>query len=383
MGVVALKQSPLAKLVAQRSSREAIEAFVAENSFPHIVDDFVTFLFRGEADQVEIRHWVYGLPSSIPMQRIPDTDLWLRVVQFPDNSRIEYKFGVIQNGNEKWTRDPLNSNIAHDPFGGNSVVHCRGYDTPDWIQAGIARKTGDVDQWDLESAAFGDRRQLSVYLPHNYRNYRRYRLLIVHDGDDYIRFSSLRNVLDNLIERLEIPPLVVAFTNPVDRLKEYANDPRHAKHIVEELLPELEERYSLIGEASGRCLMGASFGGVASLSTAWRYPNTFDSLLLQSGSFAFTDIGDHQRSRVFDPVVEFMNAFRDEPGEFTKRAFLSCGVYESLIYENRSMIPFLQSAGITTKFVESRDGHNWENWRDRLRDGLTWLFEGPLWVTYL
>ena len=28
--------------------------------------------------------------------------------------------------------------------------------------------------------------------------------------------------------------------------------------------------------------------------------------------------------------------------------------------------------------VEARDGHNWENWRDRLREGLAWLFPGPL-----
>ena len=29
------------------------------------------------------------------------------------------------------------------------------------------------------------------------------------------------------------------------------------------------------------------------------------------------------------------------------------------------------------KYVEARDGHNWEDWRDRLRDGLSWLFPGP------
>ena len=27
-------------------------------------------------------------------------------------------------------------------------------------------------------------------------------------------------------------------------------------------------------------------------------------------------------------------------------------------------------------YVEARDGHNWENWRDRLRDGLAWLHPG-------
>jgi len=46
------------------------------------------------------------------------------------------------------------------------------------------------------------------------------------------------------------------------------------------------------------------------------------------------------------------------------------------------MVPYLQSLGVTTRFREVRDGHNWENWRDRLREGLGWLFPGPLLMVY-
>ena len=53
-------------------------------------------------------------------------------------------------------------------------------------------------------------------------------------------------------------------------------------------------------------------------------------------------------------------------------------MYESLIYENRSLVPLLQATGMDVRYVEARDGHNWENWRDRLREGLSWLFPGPL-----
>jgi enterochelin esterase family protein len=42
----------------------------------------------------------------------------------------------------------------------------------------------------------------------------------------------------------------------------------------------------------------------------------------------------------------------------------------------------LQAAGVDVRYVESKDGHNWGNWRDRLRDGLSWLFPGPLWMIY-
>ena len=81
-------------------------------------------------------------------------------------------------------------------------------------------------------------------------------------------------------------------------------------------------------------------------------------------------------------MVEFVNELRGAPGRPADRIFLSAGVYESLIYFNRSLLPVLQGTGADVRLVEAQDGHNWENWRDRMRDGLTWLFPGPLWMFY-
>lgn len=375
--------SPLLSQISPNATRDEIQRVINENSFPLVEDSIVTFVFVGAAEKVELRHWIYGLPSSIPLMRLGKTDVWYRAMEFPTKSRIEYKFGVVRRGHEEWIYDPLNSNVAYDPFGGNSVVHCKDYVDPEWSYEipGVAQ--GRFEKIVIDSDALEDQRHLRIYIPAKFRKYRRYRLLVVHDGDDYVRFSRLNHVLDNLIARYEIPPMIVALSNPHDRLREYANDKRHARHIVEELIPALEKRYPLISEPSGRGIMGASFGGVAALSTAWHYPGVFDSMLVQSGSFAFTDIGDHSRSPAFDPVVDFMNRFRQNPGQPAKQIFISCGVYESLIYENRSLVPFLRSHGISAKFVEAHDGHNWENWRNRLREGMTWLFPGPLWVTYM
>ena len=128
--------------------------------------------------------------------------------------------------------------------------------------------------------------------------------------------------------------------------------------------------------------MGASLGGVASLHTARHYPNRFGQLLLQSGSFAFSDLGKHRKGPVFDPVVRFVNEYRKNPFALAEKIYLSCGIYETLIYENRSLVPLLQAQGMQIKFEEARDAHNWENWRDRLRSGLSWLFPGPLWMVY-
>ena len=81
-------------------------------------------------------------------------------------------------------------------------------------------------------------------------------------------------------------------------------------------------------------------------------------------------------------MVAFVNQFRGRPMAVSEKVFVSVGTYESLIYENRSMVPMLQSTGMEVHYVEARDGHNWENWRDRLREGLGWLFPGPYLLVY-
>jgi enterochelin esterase family protein len=361
---------------------DAVDGLLADHEFPLTQDGRTTFLYRGAARRVRLHHWIWGLPSSQPFDRIDGTDLWFLELELPRASRIEYKLEVETDGGTELVHDPLNPRIASDPFGGNSVLQTDGYEAPEWTRTDPESRPGTLDEIELDSRAYGDRRRVSVYLPARFRRRRTYPMLVVHDGGDYLEYSSLKTVLDNLIHRLEIPAMVVALTHPVERLLEYPDNPAHARFLADELVPELESRFPLSDDPARRGLMGASFGAVASLAAAWRAPGAWGRLLLQSGSFAFTDVGEHTRAPVFDPVVEFVNAFRADPRRVADRVFVSCGVYESLIYENRSLIPLLQSTGMNVRYVEGRDGHNWEAWRDRLREGLSFLFPGPLLLVY-
>ncbi|KIG19230.1 ferric enterobactin esterase-related protein [Enhygromyxa salina] len=360
-----------------------VDEWMKGKTFPLVEGKNATLVWRGDADEVRLRHFIFGLETSQPLARIEGTNLWYLEVEIPPRSRVEYKLEVRRGETNKWIRDPLNPHRAHDPFGANSVLQGAGYTIPVWTQPDPKARAGLLEPFSIHSEAFGEDRRGHLYLPPRFRRTRQYPLLVIHDGSDYMRFAGMKTVLDNLIERLEIPPLIAVFLDSPDRLREYANDERHARFVTEELAPRLAERLPLLDTPRGRCLMGASFGGVAALSTAVRYPNYWGRLLLQSGSFAFTDIG-HQNHRgpLFNPVVSFMNAFREDPKAISERVFVSCGVYESLIYENRSLVPLLDETGMQVRFVEARDGHNWENWRDRSREGLSWLFPGPLLMIY-
>ncbi len=370
------------RVVDRKPSRKQIDEFIGSHEFPLNEGSYTTFVYRGPAEAVYLGHWIFGLPSSQLFKHVEGTDLWYLVMELPPDSRIEYKLQRAHHGKMEWLLDPLNPHRAADPFGENSVCHTAGYEHPEWAQPDPDARPGTLKEVTFESEALGGTRRVLLYLPARFRTTRRYPLLVVHDGPEYLRYSGMKTVLDNLIYRLEIPGMIVAMTQPEKRLNEYANHEPHARYLTEELVPFLESEFPISTAPRHRGLMGASFGAVAALTTAWRYPEFYGRLLLQSGSFAFTDIGDNQKGPVFDPVVDFMNAFREDPKSVSEKVFISCGTYEANIYENRSIVPFLQKTGMEIRYVESRDGHNWENWRDRMREGLSWLFPGPLWMVY-
>jgi len=359
-----------------------IDAFIDRHEFPIVEGDKCTFVFRGDVPLAKLRHWIYGLPTAEPFKRIEGTDLWFHVMQLPDGSRVEYKLELGEGRATRWIQDPLNDKKAHDPFGANSVCQANGYVVPSWTEEKESVPRGATEERVFHSDRLEGPRRITLYRPARFRPSRRYPLLIVHDGGDYLRFAGLKTVLDNLIHRLEIPGVVAVMTHPPDRIDQYRDSSEHARYLTEELVPALEDEFPLIGTPAGRCLMGASLGAVACLSTAIRSPGFYGRLLLQSGSFAFSDIGGHERGPVFDPIADMVNRYRSDPFEVSEKVFLSCGRYESLIYENRSLVPLLERTGMAIRYAESPDGHNWENWRDRLRDGLSFLFPGPLWWVY-
>lgn len=356
----------------------AVDRFLARHQVPIVEGARCTFLYRGEADEVFLTHRIFGLPDHLALRRLHGTDLWYAVLELPDGSRVEYQLEVVRGGHRMRINDPLNPRLAHSPLGSSSVCYAHGYSVPDWAVFDTDARPGSLADIVVPSRALRRDCPVTLYRPARFRRTGRYPLLIVHDGGDYLRYAAAKTVLDNLIHTLDVAPLVAAFVSPGDRLAEYANSAAHARYLTAELLPRLEAELPLAGTPSGRCLMGSSFGAVAALSTAYRHPKVYGSLLVQSGSFVFTDIGhDHGGGPPFEPVVRFVNRYRAAPRRVADRMFVSCGVYEPLIVPNRSMVPVFEAAGMAVRYVEARDGHSWENWRDRLREGLSWIFPGP------
>jgi enterochelin esterase-like enzyme len=351
----------------------------AGGAFPIVDDDGCTFAFRGPAISVRLVHFGVGLPGDLCFALVDEErgceglggaeEWWALTLAMPHGSRLEYKLEVVDSFGTRLIEDPLNPTTASHPFGANSVCEAAGYATPDWAVAREDVPRGSMHDVSLQSAALGRAAVASVYLPAGYAGDqdRCCPLVIVHDGPDYLSFAAASTVIDNLIHRAVLPPIVVAFVHPGERLVEFADDPRHHQYLTNELLPQLETDFAAGGEPAKRCLVGASFGAVASLSAGAHAPHTFGRLLLQSGSFAGAGVGCWPRPEpLWRPIKQFVRRFIGNPAAVAERVYVTCGVYESLICENRGLVPVLESTGIDVTFDESLDGHNWASWRDRL-----------------
>jgi enterochelin esterase family protein len=367
----------LAALVAGGDlSGPALDGFLAGRAAPLSEPGALTFLWRGEAASVELLRWIHAGIDARPFARLPGSDLWHLRVPAEDGGRFEYKIKIVGAHGETWDLDPLNPHRAADPFGENSVAMSHGYARPDWSLPRGA-PAGELRELPVESATFGHARDERVYLPAGYDLEAPYPLVIIHDGGDYDDYAELTTSLDNLIAAGDVPPLIALLIQAGDRMSEYPRGRRHARYVVQELLPALEARHAVSRRAEDRVLMGASLGAVASLATAFRFPGVFGGLILKSGSFILDPAKlRHRTHPVFGRVERLVRAIERAPDPPPTRVFVSTGELEGLAEENRALAEALEARGMDVRFQSAWDGHHWHAWRDQLRDALMWALPG-------
>ena len=373
------------ELLASSPDAAKVQAFLASGKrFPIVEGSSVTFIWHGQADGVTLRHWIYGLESDSALVRVTGTDLFYLTLEIPHGSRVEYKYELHRGGGSQWIEDPFNPNRARDPFGANSVLQGEGYAIPTWTNKDPLAREGTIETFGFNSHALGGRRTGHIYLPARFRKTRLYPLLVVHDGSDYLKYTGMKTVLDNLIHSLEIPDVIVAFTDSPDR----AARVRERRAPRARSSPRSSSPTSLRASPSTTARRRAASWARASALSRRSPPRTATpasggaSSCSRGHSRSPTSASETAAARSSTAWSSASNQYREEPIAVSERVFVSCGVYESLIYENRSMVPLLDDTGMQVRFVEARDGHNWENWRDRLREGLSWVFPGPLMFVY-
>ena len=203
---------------------------------------------------------------------------------------------------------------------------------------GVAK--GEVrGPYTLPSQAYpGTQHTYWVYVPAQYDPAVPASLMIFNDGQAFKNMEGdarAPNVLDNLIDRREIPVMLAVFINPgrrpdqpeptpqewgdrtTNRPTEYNTlDDKYARVIVDELMPALDKEYNISKDPERRGIGGASSGAIAAFTVAWERPDQFRKVLSIVGSFtnirgghAYTDI---VRKTAKKPIRIFLQDGRND-----------------------------------------------------------------------
>src|SRR5258708_7382129 len=167
-------------------------------------------------------------------------------------------------------------------------------------QAGVPK--GSLTTHVLAPGRFfpGTPHNYQIYVPAQYDPNRPVAWMIFLDGSGYAGNNvRVPVVLDNLIARRDVPPMMAIFVDPgvmpalsedaqnrYERIFEYDSlTPRFSSFLVDELMSEVGKSYNLSKDPNDHGIAGISTGGVGAFVAAWNRPDHFRRRIPWAGSF--------------------------------------------------------------------------------------------------
>jgi enterochelin esterase-like enzyme len=297
-------------------------------------------------------------------------DGWELVIDRPPVTRMEYLLELRQqNGSVETVLDPGNPWQVAGAFGPKSVLEFPEYTPPGWLSATAA--PGNVTGVDVPVTALDAAVSVRLWSPEGAADDERLPLLVANDGPEYDSLASITRYLSAGVTGHWLPRLRAALLSPGQRDLWYSANARYSEALCTAVLPAITGQVA----TSVRVGMGTSLGALAMLHAHCRYPDAFDALFLQSGSFFLPRFdSQEQRFPYYRQITRFVTEVH--AGGLPRApvpAVFTCGMIEENIENNRLMIKTLCGRGYPAALHEVPDMHNYTAWRDAFDPCLTEL----------
>jgi len=369
----------------------------------------VTFIWRarGETKGLMVQGQLCGQENCF-MKRLGNTDLWYVSLKINRHVRTYYSFvpniSSAPKSDADFTlvealtqRDPLNPKGWFESDDDPDVPIHHGVsrlEMPDapaqpWADKRKNVPEGQVEKHSFTSALLKNTRDVWVYTPPGYsKTATPYALLLVFDGDTYIKIVPTPVTLDNLLADQRVPPMVAVMIGNAREARsiELPCNPQFADFLSSELVPWVRRMYNVTSDPKQVTIGGSSYGGLAATYAAYRHPEIFGNVLSQSGSYWWTPPPDPSKPSSFDPDSEHnyvADLFIRSP-RLPIRFYLDAGSLEldrsgqggSILVPNRDLRNVLISKGYEVHYQQFQGAHDYLSWRGTLADGLILLMGG-------
>lgn len=336
-------------------------------SNPAIQGNTAVFQWEGpKAPQLvgDFNGWNFNQPISLTAA---GKNRWHHEMQLPLNAYIEYAYFV----NGKRIMDPNNPQSVSNGFKSkNNYFYMPPLQSPRLIKKSAKAPHGTVKRCKVSGKMLlgGEdhaldlfQRQVILYQPPVSEPVP---LLVVFDGQDYLKRVRLPVVLDNMIHQKRIRPLALAMVanGGENRILEYACSDVTLGFLRDSLIPLAWQELKLVDfkkNLGAYGVLGASMGGLMAFYCGLRMPEIFGNVLSQSGSL--------YQGFVVDTLI-------NQGIGKQARIWMDVGRFEYLLNINRQVHATLVGKGYSVSYQEFNGGHNYTAWRDDLISGLEIMF---------
>jgi enterochelin esterase-like enzyme len=329
--------------LVENQSRAIFVVQDQEGVTPRVVGDFNNWAAGANGQDPAI-----GVPT-----RIEGTDWSYLESSVYTNARAEYVLLFPTDARP----DPLNPRTVAAFAGPRSEVRM-----PQWVPQPELDDLSDVPAGtvvaeNLTSRSLGGARRAWFYTPPGYETSQDwYPVVFVLDGGNYVERMRAPAILDRLIARKSIEPVVAVFVEPGERQEEYSRNPRWRAFMATELVPLVDKRFRTFPAPEKRVVLGSSFSAYGAVDLAVEYPSIFGlCAALAPPAQTPTVITNQTKGRDAIRAVKF---------------FVLAGTYDSMANGGRKLRTALDIGTGAVTYVEVPEGHSTETFRGHLDDAL-------------
>lgn len=354
LGIIFLINS--LSVVAQPQRRPVI-------SSPDVhADRSITFRYYSRTAQ---RVYVSGEFLNTPVKMNKDTSgVWS--VTVPPVQPDIYPYSIWVDSVQM--ADPNNTYIFANERFKRSIVEIPG-DKP-LIHSLQNVPHGKISYRYYKSSTLGSTRQLLVYTPPGYdaNGKTKYPVLyLIHGGSDteetWTKVGRANLIADNLIAQGKAKPMIIVMPYGNVRPKPMAD---FTKDVVNDIIPFVEENYSVMKESKGRAVAGFSVGGGQTLNIGLTNPDKF-AYVCSYAPYTATDEFKNNFTN-WSPDANRMN-------KQLKLFIISVGT-EDFLYESvKQNIAMFKEKKLNVEPLIVSGGHTWMNCKLFLANSLQQVFK--------
>lgn len=344
--------------IVENQTRLVFFARDVNGKTPRVVGDFNAWALRPSSGQAA--QPVYDAAIG-KMTRIDGTTWSYLEGTAYTNARAEYVLFFDADA----AADPMNPRKVQAYAGPRSEVRMPFWVANPEVDDETPVPAGELLTETVVSRALLGPRRIWIYLPPGYAaaTDSLYPVMYVLDGANYVEKMDVPRVLDRLIARKAIPPVIAVFSEPGDRQEEYTRNPRWRTFITSELVPQIDKRFRTFPAPDHRIILGSSLAAYGAVDLAVEFPSVF-------GLCAAIAPPDQTASVI-------ANQPRAKSAAVSIRFFVLGGVYDAMIDGARRLRTTLDGVNAPVTYWEVPEGHNTNTFRNHLDDAVKALLTPP------